>query len=94
MKPFIPIRIRLSVANTHHAKGEKTRKRKKVNEAYLEAANRWAIIKGTKSKETCTSVIRSENQQHGTNVSARTVRCHFDLGTSLFLPNKGGGEKP
>ena len=46
MKPFIPIRRRLSVANTHHDKGEKTRKSKKENEAYLQAANRWAIIKG------------------------------------------------
>ena len=33
------------------------------------------------------------NQQHGTNVSARTVRCHLDLGTSLVLPKKGGGKK-
>ena len=34
------------------------------------------------------------NKQHGTNVSARTVRCHFDIGTSLVLPKKGGGKKP
>ena len=41
------LRRRLSIANAHHAKGETTRKSKKENEAYLQAANRWEIIKGT-----------------------------------------------
>ena len=93
MKTFIPIRIRLSVSNAHHAREEKTRKRKKQNEAYLQAANRWEIIKGTTSKETCTYFVRSVNQQHGTNVSAQTVCSHFDLGTSIVLPKKGGLKK-
>ena len=93
MKPFIPTRICLSVANAHHDKIENTGKRKKENEAYLQAANRWEIIKGTKSKETCTSVVISVNQQHGTNVSAQTVCSHFDLGTSIVLPKKGGLKK-
>ena len=62
MKPFIPTRRRLSVANAYHSKREKTRKRNKENEAYIQAENRWEIIKGTKSKETCTYVVRSVNQ--------------------------------
>ena len=94
LKPFIPIRRRLSVGNLNHAKAEKTRKRKKDNETYLQAENRWAIIKGTKLKENFTSVVRSVNKKHGTNVSARTLHRHFNLGTSIVLPKKGGGKKP